>query len=153
MLSALARRFGCISKRFGWASGIMLALVGLIGIMWYRPVILLYHAAITDRTHALSGTVFRKGTNVFLVELNTGSVLTIDLAQQTILLATQKRGLGLLRFGRYWVVSQRDLRGIDLTKAEGFRRAKPTVNGGLVQVSDPMTPDGAFSFPLKGDTE
>ena len=115
---------------------------------WYQPTFFVFHGPASDRAGKTAGAVFRRGAKLFLVQLETGSQLTVDLGAQTVFLSREKGRSAGLRLGRYLILSKRDIRGSDLSKAEGFDRQRPIVTQEAVTLRDPLTRNGEFSFAL-----
>ena len=123
-------------------------LVAVVFVVWYRPALLAFHTQVQPSANTTGGQVFRSGTNLFLIRLDTGSQMTVDLAQNAVFLAPEKSRSRGLMLGKFLLLSKRDLRGVDLSIAEGFDRQVPNIVKGSVSLKDPMAPNSDFSFPL-----
>jgi hypothetical protein len=126
---------------------IVFTVIFVCSVIIYEPTIFKLHATIKDQGNGITGLAFKNGESLFLVNLSTGPQLTVDLREQKVYLAS-KIGASGFRFGKYLLLSKRQLRGIDLSVSEGFNRQRPVVEHGTLRFKDPLSPNGSVAFQL-----
>lgn len=113
---------------------------------WYRPKVFLFHANVSSVGGNVSGEVFRSSDGVFLVRLNSGSLLTVLANPLGAFISPVSSPRGF-RVGNYLLVPAASVGGVDLSKSEGFDRQLPVSGEGKITLKDPRQRDGEFSFP------
>ena len=113
----------------------------------YQPMVFRHHALLNG--DKITGEVFRKSSDNFLVRLTSGIDLLVAPGERSARLLTGHRAAGGIRVGPWLICSGRKLHGVDLSVTEGFEKQVPEIQGNYVSLRDPTIPDGTFRFPLQ----
>jgi hypothetical protein len=85
---------------------------------------------------------------LFLVRLESGTQLLVDLDAKTIILSA-KLNPSALAVGKYLLILKDRLKGIDLGTSEGFARQTIVIQNGRLILSDPRASGSEFTVSLE----
>jgi hypothetical protein len=123
---------------------VVLSVVVFVG--WYQPKVFTFYAKVSPVTSNVSGEVFKSSDGVFLVRLDSGSQLTVEVNPPKLFLSPSSKRKGI-QVGRYLLLPSAGVGGVDLSKSEGFEKQAPVFGNGKITLKDPLQRDGLFFFP------